>query len=308
VEDGVKISVVVCTRNRASRLPRFLSAIAALDPVPFGWELLIVDHASIDETEALIREFAGSATFSVRPLHAAAGPLSVAKNQAIAVARGEIVALTDDDCYPRSDYLRALADAFHAYDVGVIGGRVVRHDPADANVSIRDDDTPASIEPGTFVRPGTVHGANLAVRREVLTAIGGFDPLLGPGTPCLAAEDIDLVARAVWAGWRARYDPAPVVSHHHGRKPGEEADRVRRGYDYGRGAYYTKFLLNARARRVYLRGWYDLSRRGPRAVARQRVRREIAGGGRYLRERLLHRPEMSRFDAGAELSDSKGTP
>ena len=130
---------------------------------------------------------------------------------------------------------------------------MVRHDPTDANVSIRDVDTPTSIEPGTFVRAGTVHGANLAVRREVLAAIGGFDPLLGPGTPCVAAEDIELVARAVWAGWRARYDPAPVVSHHHGRKPGEEADRVRRGYDYGRGAYYTKFLLNRRSRRVYLR-------------------------------------------------------
>ena len=238
----------------------------------------------------------------------ARGALSDAKNQAIAAARSEILAFTDDDCYPRSDYLRALADVFQANDVGVVGGRVVRHDPTDANVSIRDDDTPATIEPGTFVYPGTVHGANLALRREVLAATGGFDPLLGPGTPCVAAEDIDLVARAVWAGWRARYDPGPVVSHHHGRKPGEEADRVRRGYDYGRGAYYTKFLLNSRARRVYLRGWYELSRRGPRAVARQRVRRELAGGGRYLRQRLLHGAPIPRVDAAAELSDSKVMP
>ena len=130
----------------------------------------------------------------------AAGALSDAKNQAIAAARGEILAFTDDDCYPRSDYLLALADVFQANDVGVVGGRVVRHDPTDANVSIRDDDTAASIETGTFVYPGTVHGANLALRREVLAAIGGFDPLLGPGTPCVAAEDIDLVARAVLGG------------------------------------------------------------------------------------------------------------
>ncbi len=304
----MKISMIVCTRNRASRLPRFLSAVAGLDRVPFVWELLIVDHASTDETGRLIQQFAASAAFPVRALRVAAGALSDAKNQAIAAARGEILAFTDDDCYPRSDYLLALADVFQANDVGVVGGRVVRHDPTDANVSIRDDDTAASIEPGTFVYPGTVHGANLALRREVLAAIGGFDPLLGPGTPCVAAEDIDLVARAVWAGWRARYDPAPVVSHHHGRKPGEEADRVRRGYDYGRGAYYTKFLLNWRARRVYLRGWYELSRRGPRAVARQRVRRELAGGGRYLRQRLLHGAAIPRVDAAANLSDSNVMP
>jgi GT2 family glycosyltransferase len=153
-----------------------------------------------------------------------------------------------------------------------------------------------------------VHGANLAVRREVLAAIGGFDPLLGPGTPCVAAEDIELVARAVWAGWRARYDPAPVVSHHHGRKPGEEADRVRRGYDYGRGAYYTKFLLDRRARRAYLRGWYETTCRGPRAVARQRLRRELAGGGRYLVQRILRGQAIPRFEAAAELADSKGMP
>lgn len=308
IENGVKITMIVCTRNRASRLPRFLSAIAGLEPAPFSWELLIVDHASTDDTGRVIQEFAASAVFPVRPLRADAPALSGAKNQAIAAARGEILAFTDDDCYPRPDYLLALADVFQAHDVGVLGGRVVRHDPTDANVSIRDVDTPASIEPRTFVRPGTVHGANLAVRREVLAAIGGFDPLLGPGTPCVAAEDIDLVARAVWAGWQARYDPAPVVSHHHGRKPGEEADRVRRGYDYGRGAYYTKFLLNRRARRVYLRGWYEITRRGPRAVARQRVRRELAGGARYLVQRMLRGQAIPRFEAAAELTDSKGMP
>jgi glycosyltransferase involved in cell wall biosynthesis len=304
----VKISMIVCTRNRASRLPRFLSAVAGLEPASFGWELLIVDHASTDDTGRVIQEFAASAAFPVRLLRAAAPALSGAKNQAIAAARGEILAFTDDDCYPRPDYLLAFADVFQAHDVGVVGGRVALHDPTDANVSIRDVDTPSSIEPRTFVRPGTVHGANLAVRREVLAAIGGFDPLLGPGTPCVAAEDIDLVARAVWAGWRGRYDPAPVVSHHHGRKPGEDADRVRRGYDYGRGAYYTKFVLNRLARRAYLRGWYEIARRGPRAAARQRVRRELAGGGRYLAQRMLRGQAIPRFEPAAELTDSKGMP
>jgi glycosyltransferase involved in cell wall biosynthesis len=305
---GVKVSMIVCTRNRASRLPRFLSAIAALECVPFGWELVIVDHASTDDTDRTIRAFAASAAFPVRPLRAHARALSAAKNEAIAAARGEILAFTDDDCYPRADYLLALAAVFDAHDVGVVGGRVVRHDPTDANVSIRDVDTHASIEPGTFVRPGTVHGANLAVRREVLASIGGFDPLLGPGTPCVAAEDIELVARAIWAGWRGRYDPAPVVSHHHGRKPGAEADRVRRGYDYGRGAYYTKFLLNRQARRVYLRGWYEVTRRSPRAVARPRLFRELAGGRRYLVQRMLAAGAIRRVETAAELTHSHDVP
>jgi len=308
-EAAVKVSMIVCTRNRAARLPRFLTALAALERAPFGWELVIVDHASSDDTDQIIREFAASAAFFVRPLRAEGRALSAAKNQAISFARGEILAFTDDDCYPRADYLLALTGVFEAHDVGVVGGRVMRHDPTDANVSIRDRDTHEGIEPCTFVRPGTVHGANLAVRREVLAAIGGFDPLFGPGTPCLAAEDIELVARAIWAGWRGRYDPAPVVSHHHGRKPGDEADRVRRAYDYGRGAYYTKFLLNRHARRVYLRGWYELTRRAPRAVVQQRLLRELAGGRRYVAQRMLAAARSRRrFDAGPELTHSNEMP
>jgi glycosyltransferase involved in cell wall biosynthesis len=308
IEYGVKISMIVCTRNRALRLPRFLSAVADLESAPFEWELLLVNHASNDDTDLVIQEFAASAPFPVRPLHSGARALSGAKNQAIAASRGQILAFTDDDCYPRSDYLRALAGVFEAHDVGVVGGRVVRHDPTDAKLTILDVDTPATIEPGTFVRPGRVIGANLAVRREVLAAVGGFDPLLGPGTPCLAAEDIELVARAVWAGWRGRYEPSLVVSHHHGRKPGEEADRVARSYAYGRGAYYTKFLLNHRTRRVFLRGWYKTTGRWPRALVRRRVWRELAGGSRYLVQRMLRGQAIPQFEAAPELSRSSRMP
>jgi hypothetical protein len=67
-------------------------------------------------------------------------------------------------------------------------------------------------------------------------------------------------------------------------------------------------VLNRRARRVYLRGWYEMTRRGPRAVARERARRELTGGGRYLVQRMLRGQAMPRFEAAAELTDSKGMP
>jgi hypothetical protein len=44
----------------------------------------------------------------------------------------------------------------------------------------------------------------MAMTRKVIHAIGGFDLLLGSGTPYAAAEDVEYVARAVWAGWRPR--------------------------------------------------------------------------------------------------------
>jgi hypothetical protein len=289
------VSLIVCTRNRASRLPHFFARLCLLESPRDGWELIVADHASTDDTPAAIDAFTTGAPMRVHALRVAAGSLTDAKNAALAHASGDILAFTDDDCYPQPDYLRLLVDVFATYRVGVVGGRVVLHDPTDAKLSVRDVPAATAIEPASFVPAGTIHGANMAVTREVVRAIGGFDPLFGPGTPCVAAEDVEYVARAVWAGWGARYDPAPVVAHHHGRKPGPETERYRQGYDYGRGAYYTKYLLNGRARQIYLRHWYLLTRGLPWRVARARLSREIAGGQRYLMQRARYGDVVPRI-------------
>lgn len=305
----MQISLIVCTRNRASRLPDFLARISALDFPPDDWELILVDHASTDDTPSVLETFAASAPFCVQRTRSAARALTEAKNEAIARTRGEIVAFTDDDCYPRPDYLRALVEVFAEHDVGVVGGRVVLHDPTDAKVSIRDVDRATVIEPESFVPAGLIHGANMAVRRDVVRDIGGFDPLFGPGTPCVAGEDVEYISRAIRAGWRGRYDPRPVVAHHHGRKPGRDAEQHRRGYDYGRGAYYTKLLMDSRARRRCLREWYEGTRRAPRNVAAGRLLRELAGGRRYLMQRALRPRPIPRFPHRAtDASWSSPTP
>jgi hypothetical protein len=140
----------------------------------------------------------------------------------------------------------------------------------------------------------------MAVLREVVEGIGGFDPRLGAGTPCVAGEDIELVARAAWAGWTGRYDPRPVVAHHHGRKPGPAMERQERGYDYGRGAYYVSFLLNRRARRTYLRCWYRDARRGFGLAGLACLGRELAGGARYLIEHVARAEAAPRLEAGRD--------
>jgi glycosyltransferase involved in cell wall biosynthesis len=290
------VSLVVSTRNRGDRLEGFFASLGNLESPAEGWELILVDNGSTDGTAGIIRRFASSAPFAVRCVHAATPGLSHARNAGLRHAAGRIVAFTDDDCYPRPDYLRAVVDAFARHDAGVLGGRVVLHDPEDAPVGVKDADAAFEIPPGTFVRAGVMHGANMAVRREVLEQIGGFDPRLGAGTRSMAGEDTDFIARAVWAGWTARYDPRPTVAHHHGRKAGAAADRQRQAYDRGRGAYYGKWLLERRARRTYLREWYSSARRMVRKKNIGPIRRELAGASRYLLGRLLHGDRVPRFN------------
>lgn len=290
------VSLVISTRNRAPRLAELFATLTRLEAPEAGWELILVDNGSTDGTADAIREFAAAAPCPVSCVHAATPGLSHARNAGLRRAAGRIVAFTDDDCYPDPDYLRAIVDVFERHQPGVLGGRVVLHDTTDARVGVKDVPSAFEIAPRTFVRPGIMHGANLAVRREVLADIGGFDPLLGAGTPCMAGEDTDFIARVVWAGWTARYDPGPVVAHHHGRKPGAAADRQRQGYDRGRGAYYAKWALDARARRTYLREWYGSARRMLRKKDARPLGREVAGACRYLVDRLLHRHSVPRFD------------
>ena len=177
------------------------------------------------------------------------------------------------------DYVDAVLAAFDGRpDVGVLGGRILLFDPDDARVTIDERDHPAEIAPRSFVEAGAVKGANLSFRREALQAIGGFDPELGAGTP-FPCEDIDAVASVLWAGYRGRYDPRPVVLHHHRRRE-PDVPRLRAGYDRGRGAYYAKFLLRPDCRRAYAAGWLQ---RDPHASEWRGARPAVAGtsiGGR----------------------------
>ena len=283
----MRVSLIVCTEKPGGTAPRVPARVASLEAPPGGWELIIVDNGSTDATPHLLDRFARSASFPVECVHAPTPGLSRARNAGLAHARGDILAFTDDDCYPRPDFLRALVDVFDEDGPGFVGGRVVLHDPCDARICIKDLPEAIDVRPRSFVAAGLIHGANMALKRDVVCAVGEFDPLLGAGTPCVAGEDTDGIARAVWAGWGGRYDPRAVVAHHHGRKPGHDAEMQRRGDDRGRGAYYMKHLLSARSRRVYLSSWYwQELRHHLRHRLIGRLWRELAGAARYTVQRF----------------------
>jgi GT2 family glycosyltransferase len=279
------ISLIIATRNRHDFLRACLERVAAIHAkVP--WELILVDNGSTDGTGDVAREFLSSGQVAGRLVCEPRVGLGRARNTGIAAATGEILAFTDDDCYPREDLLDRLVEAFADEGLGVLGGRVLLHDPTDAPVTIQTEERAIPLPRGRVVRPGIVHGANLAVRRSALRTIGGFDPMLGAGTP-FPCEDIELVARVIVAGWDGGYFPEPVVYHHHRRKPGPAVDRLRRQYDYGRGAYFAKFILASGQRSMYLRHWYWWLRQCLRDGQGMSAGRELLGGLRLLACRLI---------------------
>jgi hypothetical protein len=120
----------------------------------------------------------------------------------VAIARGKILAFTDDDCYPAADFLSRIWSAFEDPALGYRVGRVMLHDPADHGMTIDESTTPRTSPGRSYLGADmAIYSATMAFRREVAYQIGGFHPLFGPGSLVGGVEDWDVAARASALGW-----------------------------------------------------------------------------------------------------------
>lgn len=275
----IAVSVIVCTRNRCASLGMLLESLTRLTvPPSLPWELIVVDNGSSDGTAELLD------TFSERlPLESVFEPrkgISRARNAGLRAARGEILAFTDDDCFPAPSWVSLVHEEFMR-DPGLagLGGRVELHDPRDYPITIRTSRKRETLT-SAYQLPALMVGCNMAFRRRTVDAVGEFDITLGAGTPVGSAEDTDFLYRALLLGLRIEYVPELLVAHNHGRRESEDVRHLRRSYARGRGALLTKYLLRADRPMTYC-AYYDLRWNA----------RELA---RALRAHASIRPVMER--------------
>jgi glycosyltransferase involved in cell wall biosynthesis len=212
---AASVSVVVCTRNRASLLDGCLARLATLDPAPR--EILVVDQGDDDAAAQVVLRHRERLA-NLRHLPSSSRGLSRARNVGIAHARGEILAFTDDDCLVRSDWVASLARAFaqHPEVAAVTGGSLPEDaDGADPRIVAAATWHPAAPRLyRSFVDPAVVGGGfNLSFRKDWAERIGRFDADLGPGARFRGADDTDFIHRILHAGGSILYDPGVVVAH-----------------------------------------------------------------------------------------------
>ena len=253
------LSLIICTRNRCRQLLQCLRAVQDIAS-DRPWELIVVDNGSTDETARVVADFVTTASVPVRYLFEAQPGLGNAHNAGVRVAQAEILAFTDDDCYPAPDFVDQVCSAFGKdRSIGYISGRVMLHDGADHPITVNESLMPRRFPGGSFIQTGDVQGANMAFRKDALLSIGGFDPSFGPGS-LFNAEDVDAAGRASAIGWKGQYRPEVVVWHHHGRKANEHP-RMAKSYAMGRGAYHMKLLLRGGEFLWFVRSVLGLRRR-----------------------------------------------
>jgi GT2 family glycosyltransferase len=230
-----RIAVVIPTMGRVATLERCLLGLQAGSRRPD--EVVVIDQSGASTIEQLARDLDTGWT-SLRRIPLPPRGVSRARNEGWRSTTCPIVAFTDDDCVPEPGWLAAVESAF-AQDrsLEATTGRVLGLGPEIPGlhaVSSRTDLHGRTITGRSLPwRIGT--GGNLAVRRETLERVNGFDPRLGPGSPGEAAEDLDLVYRLLVAGARIRYEPRAVVYHERQSTGRRRLTRTR--YGHGLGAF-----------------------------------------------------------------------
>ena len=94
----IRLSLIIATYNRARPLLEALESVVAQDAPPALWECVVVNNNSQDDTEARFADFAARhPAFALRMVREPRQGLSHARNCGIAAARGEYLAIIDDD-------------------------------------------------------------------------------------------------------------------------------------------------------------------------------------------------------------------
>jgi GT2 family glycosyltransferase len=222
-------SVIIPTHARPEGLAACLEALSNLDYPRDRFEVIVVDDGSDIPPHDVVRRFSGRLDV-VLLTQPHAGP-ATARNTAAARARGEVLAFTDDDCAPASDWLTRLASRFAQDKRVAVGGRTINALPADpyAAASQLIMDVVYAYYNTDGSRARFVASNNVAFPKDAFHAVGGFD-----STFPLAAEDRDLCDRWVHRGFRIVYAPEVVVRHAH--RMGLRG-YSRQHFGYGRGAY-----------------------------------------------------------------------
>ena len=298
----LSVSVVVCTHARTDLLEACLRSVAALTPPPN--EVVVVDNAPPDDAaERLVAGLPG-VRYAAEPRPG----LDFARNRALEEARGEWVAFLDDDVVVDPGWLAGLAEAIEENpDAGVVTGLVLPLElESEAQVrfelrggfrrGVRKRRFAGPKLPGQPLYPAGAGifgaGCNMAVRRDVVADLGGFDEALDTGAPLPGGGDLDIFYRVARAGHPIAYEPRMLVFHRHRR----DLEALRRQYgSWGEGfmAFVSKSLgADPSGRSTLLRmvAWwlgYELgllrrSLRGEWGMTPPLALAELAGGLRGL--------------------------
>jgi len=213
-----RITVAIPTYNRSGFLRQTLEGLMRQTHVAGGFEVLVIDNNSKDDTAAVVASFADRSPAPRYIVETQQG-LDHARNRAIAEARGEILVLGDDDILMEPDWLAALTAPWvgpSAARIGAVGGEVVPVFPDGLPPWVAEWHAPLAFrtDAGPLSPAQSPMGANLAFPMHVFAKHGLFSTALDrKGGALFSGGETEMLRRLRAAGWEIWFAPAARVLH-----------------------------------------------------------------------------------------------
>jgi GT2 family glycosyltransferase len=219
-----RVSVVIANWNGRHHLEACLAALDEQTRLPD--EVIVVDNGSTDGSVAWLAQRYPAVTVIANAHNRG---FAAANNQGLQAARGDYLALLNNDTRPEPGWLTALLVAVEAEpSVGMAASLMVFAsrtelinstgicvDRAGITWDRAGGQALASVSSQVVEVFGASAGAAL-YRRALFDDVGGFDE-----TFFAYLEDVDLAWRARWRGWRAVHVPQARVYHAHSATGGQ---------------------------------------------------------------------------------------
>ncbi|GIV57685.1 MAG: hypothetical protein KatS3mg042_0598 [Rhodothermaceae bacterium] len=211
----MKVSVILCSRNRREHLEATLESLRAVRVSESKKaELVLVDSASEDDTyEAMCRYMHPDMDKVVIRLNRKG--LGYARNKGKEVARGRVLVFTDDDIRFPTNWLDAISDPILKGEADAVqGGVVIPESLQPFWLTSRLRSVLASTERMDPAKPERLVGANMAISREVFNTIPAFDEELGAGGKYGSGEETLFSKQMLATGFRIKMVSDCTVEHH----------------------------------------------------------------------------------------------
>jgi succinoglycan biosynthesis protein ExoM len=148
------VSVCICTFRRPQLLKRLLEALSRQQTDNlFTYSVVVVDNDASQSAEEVVRQCGSYFPFPMQYCVEPRQNISLARNKAVATARGDYVAFIDDDEFPTGRWLATLIAACTRFKADGVLGPVKPH---------FDETPPGWVMKGSFYeRPNLATGATL---------------------------------------------------------------------------------------------------------------------------------------------------
>jgi cellulose synthase/poly-beta-1,6-N-acetylglucosamine synthase-like glycosyltransferase len=223
------VTLLVPAYNEGAMIQQAIRSLLELD-YP-GYEILVIDDGSTDDTYARAAELEGRyGGVTVRIVSKANGGKANALNTGIALARSPFILCMDGDSRLSRDTLRRGMPHFSDPHVGAVAGNVKVVNRVNLWTKLQALEYIEGLNMARRAQAfaGVVNiipGPIGIFRRDMLTAVGGYDT-------DTYAEDADLTLKILTAGWHVVYEDRAIAWT---EAPEHLIDLVKQRYRWTRG-------------------------------------------------------------------------